>query len=368
MKKILDYISVFLFFAFTVMFAVSTVFFQSAESEKNNSSDKTVKDQIQGYVYSRFPLKSNFKSLYSAVLISTGQNRLGKVYVDNDRLIEVFDKVDDKKIQASIDAINGFRESHKNSAVYAMLVPTASGVYKSQLPSFASAVDQQKLIDDIYYRLDNSIVTLDAFNPLFSARDDYIYFRTDSRWTSFGAYAVYKSIISKLGFQPVDLSNYDMEYADRNFYGNLYRKTFYGGVSADTINIFRNKNGSYVTGTEGYKDEQRVTSKSVYYDSALQSDDKYGIFLNGDIYKKYTVSTSVSSGPDLLIIKGSYANCMVPLLTPHYSSITLVDLEKLEDETLGDVVDIDGYDQILFLYDIRQFCTYDKFDLLNDQS
>ncbi|WP_124098015.1 DHHW family protein [Ruminococcus sp. Marseille-P6503] len=367
MKRILDYISVFLFFAFTVMFAVSTVFFQSSESEKNISEDRTLKGQIQGCVYSRFPLKSNFKALYSSVLIGTGQNRLGKVYVDNDRLIEVFDRTDSEKIQKSVAAINRFREAHKDASVYAMLVPTASGIYKSQLPSFASAVDQQKLIDDIYYRLDNSILTLDAFNPLFSARDDYIYFRTDSRWTSFGAYAVYRSVISKLGFQPVDLSNYDIEYADRSFYGNLYKKTFYGGVSADTVNIFRNKRGSYVTGTEGYKDEQKVTSKSVYYDSALQSDDKYGIFLNGDTYKKYTVSTSVSSGPELLIIKGSYANCMVPLLTPHYSSITLVDLGKLDGEALGDVVDIDGFDQIMFLYDIRQFCAYDKFDLLNER-
>lgn len=365
MKKILNYISVFLFFAFILMFAVSTVLFRNTESAKDKIREgDPVQKQLQSYISSRFPLRNNFRSLYSTVMVGSGQNRLGSIYVDEDRLIEIFDKTDEKRIDNAVGYINSFKEKHKSSAVCAMLVPTASGIYKSQLPSFASAVDQQKLIDDIYYRLDKSIVTLDAFNPLFAARDDYIYFRTDSRWTSFGAYAVYKSVIPKLGFQPVDLSNYDIEYADRSFYGNLYLKTYYGGVSADTINIFRNKNGSYVTGTEGYKNEQRFTSKSVYYDSALQSGDKYGIFLNGDQYKKYVVTTSVSSGPDILIIKGSYANCMIPLLTPHYRSITLVDLDKLENETLEDVADIESYDQILFLYDIKQFCKSGSFELL----
>lgn len=97
MKKILNYISAFLFFAFILMFAVSTVLFRNTGSAKDKIREgDTVQKQLQSYISSRFPLRNNFRSLYSTVMVGSGQNRLGSIYVDENRLIEIFDKTDEK--------------------------------------------------------------------------------------------------------------------------------------------------------------------------------------------------------------------------------------------------------------------------------
>ena len=93
-----------------------------------------------------------------------------------------------------------------------MLAPTAAGIYSAKLPAYTSNTDQREMIDNIYYDLDSRIDTIDTFFPMYSARNNYVYYRTDRKWTSFGAYFAYADGIKELGFEPVVLSNYDQEY------------------------------------------------------------------------------------------------------------------------------------------------------------
>lgn len=364
MKKILDCISVGLFFCIVIMFAASTV--MHGGKSLLSSFGRNAPDKAESTAADNFPLAENWRSLYGSIVIAAGQSKIGDVYAADGRLIRVFDEYDESSLNRSIDCLNVFSSSHEDIPMYAMIVPTASGVYSADLPAFASAVDQQKLIDDIYYRLDNRIVTLDAFSPLFMSRDDYIYYKTDSRWTTFGAYVVYGSIAAKMGLDPLALANYDVEYADRSFFGDLYEQTFYRGVDADTINVFRNKNGSFVKSVSAQRGIQKFSSKSVYYNPALNSDDKYSYFLGGSSFKKCTVRTVNKDAPRLLILKDSYANCFVPFLTPHYSEITLVDTDSFgSGESLSSIADADSFDQVLFLFSAEDFCSRKSMPLIN---
>ena len=224
----------------------------------------------------------------------------------------------------------------------------------------------KKNFDNIYYDLDSRIDTIDTFFPMYSARNNYVYYRTDRKWTSFGAYFAYADGIKELGFEPVVLSNYDQEYTSNSYYGGLYSELCYNSIGADRVNIFRSKYKTTVDSVELYREDQVLTSKSVYFRSALKTADKTAIFLQGDNFTKATVKTTAEDAPKLLIIKGSYANTLVPFLTPHYSEITLVDPDKLKEEgkTLSDVADTSAYDQILFMYDCDQFADETNFDLL----
>ena len=224
----------------------------------------------------------------------------------------------------------------------------------------------KKNFDNIYYDLDSRIDTIDTFFPMYSARNNYVYYRTDRKWTSFGAYFAYADGIKELGFEPVVLSNYDQEYTSNSYYGGLYSELCYNSIGADRVNIFRSKYKTTVDSVELYRGDQVLTSKSVYFRSALKTADKTAIFLQGDNFTKATVKTTAEDAPKLLIIKGSYANTLVPFLTPHYSEITLVDPDKLKEEgkTLSDVADTSAYDQILFMYDCDQFADETNFDLL----
>ena len=73
------------------------------------------------------------------------------------------------------------------------------------------------------------------------------------------------------------------------------------------MNIFRSKYKTTVDSVELYRGDQVLTSKSVYFRSALKTADKTAIFLQGDNFTKATVKTTAEDAPKLLIIKGSYA-------------------------------------------------------------
>ena len=339
MKKAADYIAVSAFFVIVIMFAAYTLVMgrHGSESEKADSSD--IRHNVQNYVSSNFPLSSNWKSLRTTMFVMTGKKNFDNIYILKNRLVEITD-FDKDRLDKNISQINDFSEN-TDIPVYVML-------------------------DNIYYDLDSRIDTIDTFFPMYSARNNYVYYRTDRKWTSFGAYFAYADGIKELGFEPVVLSNYDQEYTSNSYYGGLYSELCYNSIGADRVNIFRSKYKTTVDSVELYRGEQVLTSKSVYFRSALKTADKTAIFLQGDNFTKATVKTTAEDAPKLLIIKGSYANTLVPFLTPHYSEITLVDPDKLKEEgkTLSDVADTSAYDQILFMYDCDQFADETNFDLL----
>ena len=362
MKKILDMISIIMFFTLIGMIAVSTVMFGELSPGKR---DETLAEKLERSAEQSFPMFENWRSFYTALITAAGQSRIGDVYVSDERMIEILSRTDDEAISSNTEEINAFSVEHPGLQTYVMLVPTASGIYSAELPMVITATDQQKLIDDIYYSLDRSVITLDAYNPLFSARDDYIYFRTDNSWTAVGAYNVYAKTVRKLGFTPLRLSSYDMEYAARDYYGDLYFRTYYPGTSADLVQLYRNKNGSFVTGVTAWSGDSSREYSSIYYSAALKSQDKLDMFLGGDLFEKYTITTSNTEAPKLLIIKDTYANMLVPFLTPHYSEITLIDHRAIDRRGLSAYADADDYDQVLFLFNAADYSTRELLRDLN---
>ncbi len=358
----MDCISAALFFMLLFMFALATIVKSDLSQTAQKYSGMPAARAAESFAADNFPIPGNWNVIYSATAIMMGQKTISGVFVDKDRLIDVITEKEAESYTDQTEIVNSFAQKYPDKTIYAMVVPTASGIYSADIPEFDPAVDQQKLIDDIYFALDGRIITLDAYNPLFSLRDEYVYFRTDSRWTSLGAFLVYGRVAPRMGLEPLNISNYDIEYADRSFYGDLYRKIRYGGVKADTINVFRNKYGSYVTGVAASADGQEFDSGSVYFRQALSQQDKYAYFLGGDYFEKVTVTTSNTSAPRLLIIKGDYANCLAPFLTPHYSEITLVDPARLDGRPLSEIADPTQYDQVMFLFDAEDFLRGEGFD------
>ena len=54
-----------------------------------------------------------------------------------------------------------------------------------------------------------------------------------------------------------------------------------------------------------------------------------------------------------MIFKDSYAHSFVPFLTQHYNEIVLLDMRYLDD--YKKFVNIEDYNQVLFLYNISTF-------------
>lgn len=366
MKKFSDAITVAAFFAILIMFAVSTVFFQNSSSfsvlmeRENNVSRATA-----SFVEDNFPMRPNWQAIYTEVMVLSGRNRFGNTYYTNDKLVRLVNNNGADNTIENMAYVNELAES-TDLPIYMMLAPTAAGVYSAEIPALFNEKNQRSMINDAYMQLDKRIVSIDSFYPLYSAREEYVYYRTEDLWTSFGAYYAYSESVRQLGFPAVTLENYDQEFVMSNFYGSLYDSAMIGGIQPDRINIFRSKYQSPVTEVDMYNGTENKQAESVYFRSALRGSKKTDIFLQGDNYIKTDIYTNLEDAPDLLLIKGSFANTIVPFYTAHYGRITMVDPKKLKESgmTLSDVADLGEYDQILVLFDIESFSRADYFDTL----
>ena len=112
------------------------------------------------------------------------------------------------------------------------------------------------------------------------------------------------------------------------------------------------------------------TADSLYAPDYLDTKNQYGFFLNDnhafiEIHTGYNPGKTLADSTDkLLIIKDSYANSLIPLLTAHYENIYVVDLryfngklfqlmEQYEPEQGMDVLVL--YDCIHFLEDFKYY-------------
>lgn len=366
MRKFSDAITVAAFFTILIMFAVSTLFFQHSSSfSQHMEQDNSIPRAAEGYVENNFPMRPNWQSIYTKIMVLSGRNRFGNIYFADDKLIKLVNDNGADNTVENMAYINELADG-TDAPIYMMLVPTAAGIYSADIPALFSKENQREMINDAYMQLDKRIVSIDSFYPLYSARDEYVYYRSENLWTSFGAYYAYTESVRQLGFPAVTLENYDQEFAMSDFYGSLQKNAMVGGLQPDRINIFRSKYQSPVTEVNMYNGEEMKQAESVYFRSALKGDKKTDIFLLGDRYIKTDIFTSLSDSPDLLIIKGSFANTIVPFYTAHYGRITMVDPKMLKESglTLSEVVEPNEYDQILVLFDIDSFSQAEYFDTL----
>lgn len=333
------------------------------ELSKDTFVDKSYMNGIDNFVSDHFAARTKLISLKTNLEIASGKREVNNIFVLKDRLVEKFSEPDFKRVLENINAINSFaRRIDKD--VYVMIAPTASGVYEDQLPENAKVYNQKTFIDYVYNNLNNDdIVTLDVFNPLFSTREEYIYYRTDHNWTSLGAYYAYSSTIKKMGFVPIPLNSFDIEHASNDFQGTLYSKILYNNIKSDTLDYYHYKKGYNVTSVIVGTGINEKTSDSMYFKEYLSDKYKYSSYLGKD-EPVVTIKTDEPSNKKILLIKDSYANCFVPYLTQHYSEIKMVDLNIL-NESPESIINIDRYDQVLFLYNAESFSAYEKFEKLS---
>ena len=352
MKKFFDYVTIVIFFAFCIFPLAGSLF--SDAKDQNDGGLRGIGDHLK---YS-FPMKQSWDRLYSVTARTLGQREFYGVYYDeaDGRLIKLFTEYDEKKLGRSVGTLNRYKKQHSRMPVYSMIVPTASGIYRENLPEALEAVDQQKLIDDIYYRIDEDITPLDVFSRLYSVRDSYIYFRSDDRWTQTGAFEAYMAVARKLGASPYGAENYDIEFTNVPFCGQLSDISFITDIQPDMIDAYRCKYGSYIRSCSAIRERQIYTKASVYSRRALSNPDKYTFFLGSTDYRSVQIDSTADDQPSILIIGSDYANCFVPFLAPNYSKITLINPAEMGDKKLSDIVTPEDYDMTLFLFDTETFC------------
>lgn len=238
-----------------------------------------------------------------------------------------------------------------------MLVPTADNILSDKLPVNALYYDETTLLEQVV-SLAGEERYVDVYTELKSHSEEDIYYRTDHHWTSLGAYYGYLAWAEAFGEKPFKYDPAGMATVSEEFLGTLHSRINMPR-KPDAIQYFpeTEKQPTLVT-----YDFERKTN-TLYEESYLDIKNKYGFFLD-DNHAFVEIETPYHNGKTLFVLKDSYAHCFVPLLTPHYEKIYMLDLryyngrlfdlmEQYEPEKGMDVLVL--YNCIHFLEDFMYF-------------
>lgn len=308
---------------------------------------------LEPYLQDHLPFREQAVRAGVRMELLTGSRERNGVYITEERLLENLPQPPSVRTQMNCDAINLFLRSNQDlfEATVA-LVPTALEIYAEERPAFSSKMDQAAYIQNFYRALPNSR-NVDLVAPLKAASDSSIFYRTDSRWTAFGAYTAYGVLANALGYRAVSLDQFSVEHATNSFLGGLYLRSLWGEELADTIDLYERVDSPTVTDVVHRTGEGSVNYDSLFVRENLDGEDPYLVFL-GDRCAVTQVYTNVGNGKRLLVFGDDLVRPLLPFLSLHYDEIAFVDLAELGQD-LYDFVNPAEYQQVLFLFGMDTF-------------
>ncbi len=311
----------------------------------------------EDYVTDQFVSRDVWIGIKTNADIALQKKEINGVFLgEDDYLIEVHkpedytEELEDKKLAALKKLVDTWEAK-------VMLVPTADNILTDKLPLFATYYNESAFLEKVKKEVgtDNYV---DVYSVLKEHAEEEIYYRTDHHWTSLGAYYGLQAWAASVNRYPYPYSLGDMVAVSDDFEGTLHSRINID-VKKDTIYCFPETKVRPIKVTY----DNTVVRDSLYEESYLETKNQYGYFLD-DNHALVEIDTEYKNGRTLFVIKDSYANCMIPLLTTHYEKIYVLDLryyngrlfelmEKYEPEDGMDVLVL--YNCIHFLEDFRYF-------------
>ncbi|MBQ0065074.1 MAG: hypothetical protein KBT48_04870 [Firmicutes bacterium] len=278
----------------------------------------------------------------------TGQTEINDIYLTSKGLIEKVKEPNTEELERNIKAINDLYTRTGVTTLF-MLAPNSATVNKDKLPWFSEGLDQESMITEVFNSLEDGIIPIDVTTTLKKHKSEYLYYKSDHHWTSLAAFYALMEASSDLGLGGIKEENYNIYPVTTSFRGTLAQSVGSLGYS-DQINIYVPKEEPdylFINEGEGSK------GPSVYSSKALEGSDKYSVFMGGNT-SLCRLEMNNKSKKHLLVIKDSYANCLVPMLIPYYRTITVVD-PRYYYEDIRRVINADSITEILYLYNGNTF-------------
>lgn len=367
MKKIYQRIAAILFLASLWIVSLSIFLIKDKEYSENENRYLTTKpnismedvssgkfmDTFETYLNDQFPLRDKWIAFKTDIQRLFGKTDINGTYLGSDGYL--FEKwtendFDSKNLQRNIESINRFVQANQDKKGTILIVPTASLPLQDKLPKNAPVLNQNMAFDMIYSNLGKNCELIDIRPALEAHRTEYIYYKTDHHWTTFGAYLGYAEWQHQRG-NVVEFSNYDVTLAANDFKGSLYSKVLNRDSALDEIYLYNKiQKPTY----EVNYNFGKTQTNSVYELKRLNEKDKYQVFLNGN-HPELTISTSANNNKHLLIFKDSFANAFIPFLLSDYETIHVIDLRYFKGD-LYDYISHNDITEYLFLYNIKNFC------------
>ena len=355
------------FIGFTAFFTLGTIFMPDRKFSQMENRPLAQKPQISGenvisgqfgqdtekYMSDQIILKDGMVKLKTGCDRLMGRTLINGVYFGDDGYMLQRYSENEAQLTENAGAIKAFADSC-TVPVDMILSPNSICLNANKLPSGAVSDDQLKSVAKFNSLLGENIEVYNAFDDLKALENSGIqaFYRTDHHWTSSAARAVCDGWLESIGESGTDAA---YEYVTvPGFYGTLYSKAPSPSAEADEFGYYINPDGKYNVEfileqeeMDGFIDGEKLSEK-----------DKYGAFFGGN-YALMKITSNAPGGKKLLVLKDSYANAMLPLLADKYSEIWVMDLRYCKTMTASEVIEQNGIERVLMIYNL-DFLNEDK--------
>lgn len=316
--------------------------------------DTSFSSDYEKYINDQFFLRDNWIDLKSRIEYLLGKRENNDIIFGKENyLFKKFTTFNDEMLENNLNSIITFTNNY-NKEVDFFIIPNSYAVYDELTPRYLPLVDQLSLINSInsYLSLKSNdhINTINVAEELLKNKDDYIYYKTDHHWTSYGAYLAYLTYMDYLGLEIVDINNLE-KITINNFLGTYYNRSKYFKADSDFITYY-NILGLHIE-IDG-KEQLSLMDLDKFKGS-----DKYSAFLLGNNGLTKVINENISEerkGSSILIFKDSYANSFIQFLSYNYEIIDIIDLRYFKESIRNFMKDKD-YNEILIMYSFNNLST-----------
>lgn len=367
--KLRDKIEIIVFIIFISFFGLGYVFFRQREfSEMENRylnlcPEFTWKTFLSGefsedfeeYTADQILGKDLFMKTNVAMNRSLGISEINQVFSGKDGYLIQDYQEPDSIFDGNLTYIRRFAERNPEVDMAMLIVPNSCEIYPEMLPDFAETYQQSIVIGRIQASLGDRITVVDATESLMEHKDEVVFYKTDHHWTSLGAYYGYEELCEAMELPPTSMEQYNRLTLSEPFYGSLYSKSPGFQQESDQVSVFYRPDGEYVVSVPS---ENRVEFSMFHMEYAGRKD-KYAVFFGGN-YPLTIIESNSNNTEKVLIIKDSYANCLVPMLADNYKEIHMVDL-RYYHEDLTEYLQEQDIKTVIFIHNIDFISTDNNF-------
>lgn len=301
---------------------------------------------VENYLSDQFPYRDLFVGIKTSTDKFIGKTDTNGVYICSDGyLIEEYKKpMNSDRI---IKRLNNFYESMNYINMNLMLVPTSISINESLIPKNAPINNQKNELDYIYNNI--NFDTIKVYDTLLTSNKVYqMFYRLDHHWTTYAAYYAYVEFAKANSIDYLSLNSFNIDEVTTDFKGTLYSKSHDYSKESDSIFLFRRDNEDLEV---DYVYEKKQT-ETLYEMSYLDKKDKYSLFLDNNHPLIIITNNNIKINTELLIIKDSYANSIIPFLTNHYKKIHVID-PRFYKLKISDYIKENKIQDLLILYNMN---------------
>ncbi len=320
--------------------------------------NKKYMNQVDEYLSDQFLLRDKWINLKTDFLIWSGQREIKDiVFVNPDTLIKKYYSWNFDKSVLEKKADNFVKEARKirsvvNGNIMIMMVPGADEIYAEEVGKSGYEFYGDTFTDMLKQRLlKDNIKFIPVKEALLSNKNNQIYYRTDHHWTSEGAFYGYQAFCDEIFHQKRDKSDYMITQITDSFLGTLHSQLNIK-VKPDVIEIWTNKKP--ITYSIEFPYDNNRKDHSFYNMTYLDKKDKYSVFLSGNHPLIIIQNETITMDKTLLVIKDSYANCMLPFLLKDYKTIYVID-KRYNKREISEYAKEIGVLDVLYLYQTMQY-------------